>query len=1534
MKQKKGLSMLLAFLVSVSAAACLGTPLPAFAAEETAAPVLEETNAVIPDLSAEETAWTSEILTEEVDAAQEETDVFYADTSGSCGPDLAWVYDETAQSLTITGSGSMTDYASSDKVPWYTYRKDITTVSIDSRVTTISAYSFYEFKAAAGAFPIPAGVTAIGKYAFYASAFTADSLTLPAAIKKVSEYSFYQCKGIKKLIIPAGVTEIEKFAFRECSSIDSLTLPASLTTIGESAFQKNTSLKALTIPDGVTTIGKNAFETCDSLTGDLELPKSLQTMGDYAFQYCSGLNGKLIIRSGALKKIPYKCFDDCSFDSISLPAGLKSIGEQAFADTKAASVVIPQLVTEIASNAFTNTTNLTAIYFRGNVPATLSTDTGTLGSSAVKLYYLADRTGWTASLNGHTCTQVEESAIPANDNSTEVLADMEPVTGSCGTSLSYTITGNLAGETLTITGSGDMNDYNDKSDVPWYDHRDAIVKVVVPDGLTGIGKYAFFELNSVSGSFPIPSSVETIGQYAFNKSEFSQATLTLPENLNTLGNYAFAECRGIGIVTVPGTAGPTVGDRAFSKCANMTELTIGKGVTAIGEYACDQNKMLKKVTIDGSVKKIGKGAFHECVTLSNLTLGTGIKEIQEDGFRKCSSLRRLMFPEGLQTIGKNAFEYCTGLTGDLTLPTSLQTMGDYAFQYCSGLTGTLTMNCSKLTAIPYKAFDETKFEKVILPPALQSIDDEAFCDITADHVVFPATLTRVDAGAFRNAPYLEKVYFRGDAPETGSTGIAANASSSKTLGDPAKVTLYYISGKEGWSNPMWGYNTAACAESDIPDDGGDVPAVVPVTGVTFSAKTLSLAVGATGQLSWTISPTNATDPSVSFVSDKPAVAMVDTAGKVTGVTPGQAVITVTTTDGGKTDTCEVTVTDSTVVVESVTLTPSTLPLKVGETGRITAAVTPAAAVTTYSFVSDTPAVATVSGSDAAAVVTAVKAGTAIITVTTANNKTATCAVTVTDNDTPEPGPEPIPPKAHYTVEFYSDVTGTTERLQSVSVVAGDAVDFPDAPEVAGFRFAGWCVDSTEGRMWDETAPVFADMDLHARYLKDDETDDRHSGLDPDLAFEEESDLYVVKGQKFNFPDDYIWTSADKTIVKIANKYKATAQKAGKTTVTGTKTAESGDPVTLTYVVYVTAPKLVVKEPTAQEGKTVMQLVEGNPGALKLTGMSVTKHDEVTDKDIIEDATDEYDITWISSNVEVARVDEGMVYAVSKGTSKVTAYLNGKAYTVTVKVTDIYGISEYESAITLTPLQTVTVKYKKDKTFKLNAKTVWSSSAGMKTVTNKQGKVVSYDDPVVRVTPAGKLTAIGVGSSVLTATDVNNNKKSFKVTVKNIEAKTIHINKGKSKNIKFYGMKFTGQTAAVGQIAAEYQSIIGFAGTGAKLATIRALAPGKAKVVYVYDPYGTGGFIYNVNVYVEEPELTVGTELKLKRGSSYTLDLKKGKNFVLELPKVYQSVVFTSNKNAVAFVDEMGVIQGRAKGKATLTGKVNGTKITIAVTVAE
>ena len=175
------------------------------------------------------------------------------------------------------------------------------------------------------------------------------------------------------------------------------------------------------------------------------------------------------------------------------------------------------------------------------------------------------------------------------------------------------------------------------------------------------------------------------------------------------------------------------------------------------------------------------------------------------------------------------------------------------------------------------------------------------------------------------------------------------------------------------------------------------PITVDVESVSLNKTNLELTEGENETLTATVSPTDATNKNVSWSSNKEAVAKVDANGKVTAVAAGTATITVTTEDGNKIASCEVTVVEAQEDIVSVTgvaLELETLELKVGESAALTAIVVPEnAADKSVIWSSSEEAVASVSENG---VVAGVAEGNAIITVTTVDGAfTASCKVVVT-----------------------------------------------------------------------------------------------------------------------------------------------------------------------------------------------------------------------------------------------------------------------------------------------------------------------------------------------------------------------------------------------------------------------------------------------------------------------------------------------------------------------------------------------------------
>ena len=172
--------------------------------------------------------------------------------------------------------------------------------------------------------------------------------------------------------------------------------------------------------------------------------------------------------------------------------------------------------------------------------------------------------------------------------------------------------------------------------------------------------------------------------------------------------------------------------------------------------------------------------------------------------------------------------------------------------------------------------------------------------------------------------------------------------------------------------------------------------VIRPTSVTLNKSQLPLSVGGTETLVATVLPSDAANKNVGWSSNNPNVATVSSNGLVSGISAGQAIVTVTTEDAGRTDSCMVTVTN--VAVSDVSLNKTSLRLTVGGQEQLACAIKPSNATNkNVDWSSSDSGVATVSDG----LVAAIAAGTATITVKTDDgNKTATCNVTVNSGAKP------------------------------------------------------------------------------------------------------------------------------------------------------------------------------------------------------------------------------------------------------------------------------------------------------------------------------------------------------------------------------------------------------------------------------------------------------------------------------------------------------------------------------------------------------
>ena len=190
--------------------------------------------------------------------------------------------------------------------------------------------------------------------------------------------------------------------------------------------------------------------------------------------------------------------------------------------------------------------------------------------------------------------------------------------------------------TLTIRGSGAMEDYQTSSSRPWNNFRDQITSVVISPGITSIGDCAF-TLFSKLIHVDIADSVISIGDRAFSYCS-SLTDITVPQSVTYIDANAFESCTNLSSITLSTNNITSIRPHTFSGCSELSSIVIPDGVTSIQ-----------------------LGAFFNCTKLTSITIPDSVTTIDPWAFKNCSSLTSITIPGSVTSIGSNVFDGCTSL---------------------------------------------------------------------------------------------------------------------------------------------------------------------------------------------------------------------------------------------------------------------------------------------------------------------------------------------------------------------------------------------------------------------------------------------------------------------------------------------------------------------------------------------------------------------------------------------------------------------------------------------------------------------------------------------------------------------------------------------------------------------------------------------------------------------------------------------------------------------------------------------------------
>ena len=483
--------------------------------------------------------------------------------SGNCGAtgdgsDVTWQLTENT--LTIRGSGAMEDYSTSYSRPWNSFCDQITSVVI---------------------FP---GVTSIGECAFkgFSKLIHVD---IANSVISIGSQAFSYCSSLTDIKIPQSVTYIGRVVFNDCTNLSSITLSNNITSIGSYAFNNCTNLTSITIPGSVTFIGHCAFKDCTTLTS-ITIPGSVTSIGWEVFDGCTSLND--IRYSGTSESV-----------------------------ISALSGYAPTLVTFDYGDKVPEAKRMIKVFVKTSGTLTAPTTLPTVSGYEFKGWLTEDGElyDFPGAPTGQLTLYAKWEKIPDPD---------PPKSGKCGAAgdgsgVTWQLTENTddpSTYTLTIRGSGAMEDYLMSGHQPWRSFRDQITSVVVSPGVTSIGNLAFaLSLNIIH--VDIADSVVSIGEQAFFKCS-SLTDITVPQSVTYIGVNAFDSCTKLSSITLSTNNITSIRPYTFSGCSELSSIVIPDGVTSIQVGAFSNCTKLTSITIPGSVTSIGSNVFDGCTRLNDI----------------------------------------------------------------------------------------------------------------------------------------------------------------------------------------------------------------------------------------------------------------------------------------------------------------------------------------------------------------------------------------------------------------------------------------------------------------------------------------------------------------------------------------------------------------------------------------------------------------------------------------------------------------------------------------------------------------------------------------------------------------------------------------------------------------------------------------------------------------------------------------------------------------------------------------------------
>lgn len=533
--------------------------------------------------------------------------------------------------------------------------------------------------------------------------------------------------SIKKVTFNGNITSIGAYAFAGCSNLTVCDLPETVDKIGQYAYYNCTSLEKMRIPDAVTSIQTYTFAGCSALSW-VDCGLGIQVIEPFAFTNCT--NVRYIVVNGTCTKIKANAFTG---------------------DTKA-------ILLLIGKQSKTGFEDYTGIDDAQSNP----------GQNVARICYLND---------------IDSGRIlkryPAN-NTTASNMDSETVRDTDLYAYAFDSDNDGKSDYLHIAGSASMEtNWSGKTSVPWDELRGTLTKVRLEDDVQSVGPYAFTDCTALK-YIRIGTNASVIKQSAFAGcsalENMSISVKSLRNDLTSTSNlFVGTGSKENGFAVVFEDTAEVVPNYMFQNCENLTNLTFGKNVQAINQYAFAGCVGLKSVYIKSdAITTSDPKVFTNAGTASGgftVEIAANVTKIPAYLFNSTDGnpfVTRVFADTGsyLDTIGASAFSGCNMLaSAEFANCGKLQYINAAAFQDCTRLVTADFSNCPELLNIENDTFNgclNLADFSISNDEKIDKIGDRAFQDCLAlDTFVLPESVTKMGVDAYKNWVPAQVIYVLG-----------------------------------------------------------------------------------------------------------------------------------------------------------------------------------------------------------------------------------------------------------------------------------------------------------------------------------------------------------------------------------------------------------------------------------------------------------------------------------------------------------------------------------------------------------------------------------------------------------------------------------------------------------------------------------------------------------------------------------------------------------------------------------------------------